>query len=490
MHPGAVSFDEKTISQLFGHEAAEDELPERLREYYFRSAAFEQVTADLPLRVLVGHKGIGKSALFQVARSEDQKNGRFAIELRPDDVVNVGDSEEFLQRIHLWKTGLRQVIFDNISKRLRISIDNKQAAEVPPATTLMSWVCSILRPLVDRYVNVEPLQRAALDDLIHRESLTVYIDDLDRGWAGRRQDIQRLSALLSAVRDLCRESPGLRFRIALRSDVFFLVRTADESTDKIQGSVIWYTWTNHEILALLAKRIQTYFRSQCSEEDLMRMRQPDLAKLLTPVIGETFDGQGKWRQAPMYRVLMSLIRRRPRDLIKLLTMAARRAYIENSDRLLTSHFTAIFAAYSQDRIQDTVNEYRSELPDVERLILGMRISKRERQTRSGWMYKTDELVRKVQTIEQGGVFKSALGARMTTQELCGFLYKVNFLIASRELDDGYMQRRYFEENRYLSNQLVDFGYAWEVHPAYRWALQPEDVHTLIDRIRLTDDESL
>jgi hypothetical protein len=37
----------------------------------------------------------------------------------------------------------------------------------------------------------------------------------------------------------------LRFRIGLRSDVYFLVRTSDESTDKIEANVVWLSWSNH-----------------------------------------------------------------------------------------------------------------------------------------------------------------------------------------------------------------------------------------------------
>src|SRR4051812_39912378 len=61
-----LTFSEAEIQNLFGHEAAEDETPARLRQYYFKNDIYDRVTADLPLRILVGHKGVGKSALFKV----------------------------------------------------------------------------------------------------------------------------------------------------------------------------------------------------------------------------------------------------------------------------------------------------------------------------------------------------------------------------------------------------------------------------------------
>jgi SOS response regulatory protein OraA/RecX len=45
----ALSFTETEIQSLFGHEAAEDEDPARLREYYFKSATYDQVVTDLYL---------------------------------------------------------------------------------------------------------------------------------------------------------------------------------------------------------------------------------------------------------------------------------------------------------------------------------------------------------------------------------------------------------------------------------------------------------
>ena len=75
----SLSFDEIQIQRMFGHEAAEDENIDRLREYYFKTSTYDQVVTNLPLRILVGHKGIGKSALFQVAMAEDKDNHKLAI---------------------------------------------------------------------------------------------------------------------------------------------------------------------------------------------------------------------------------------------------------------------------------------------------------------------------------------------------------------------------------------------------------------------------
>jgi hypothetical protein len=56
------SFTDENVAKLFGTEAAEDESEERFRQYFFFNQTYENLISDLPLRILVGHKGVGKSA--------------------------------------------------------------------------------------------------------------------------------------------------------------------------------------------------------------------------------------------------------------------------------------------------------------------------------------------------------------------------------------------------------------------------------------------
>jgi hypothetical protein len=309
------------------------------------------------------------------------------------------------------------------------------------------------------------------------------VDDLDRGWEGRREDVVRISTLLNAVRDIVSENPGLRFRLSLRSDVYYLVRTSDESTDKIEGSVLWQSWTNHEIFVLLIKRIETFFGRAIDEQALLSTRQPALARYLDTVMESRFTGSGLWENAPMHRVLMSLIRKRPRDLVKLCSLAGRNARESGSTLIRTDNLRSVFTEYSLGRVQDTINEFRSELPDIERLILNMKPSRKERTGKEGYVYSTDALLKKIDNVMQSGKFTFRNGKPAGRKDLAAFMYKVNFLTARRERPEGIV-RTYFEENRYLSNDFADFGFAWEVHPAYRWALQPEDTQSLFATLEL------
>jgi hypothetical protein len=482
-----LQFTEETIQAIFGHEAAENEDVDRLRQYYFKTPVFEKIAANLPLRLLVGHKGVGKSALFTVAIQEDRDAHQLPILIRPDEIAGIGTgASDFLQTIRDWKQGLQEILVRKVLDAFGVAQpENFRGSVLGGAGRVLGYLKDTLGPYLNDKIAVEATDKAVLGQFLKGTGVDVYVDDIDRGWEGRKQDIQRISALINAMRDLSSDNKGLRFKLSLRSDVYFLVRTSDESTDKIEGSVVWYGWTNHEIFVLLVKRIETYFGRAVDEAHLMKLRQRDLALYLEPVMEQRFTGYGKWENAPMYRVLMSLTRKRPRDLVKLCTLAARHAADRNAERIMTDDFRSVFEEYSQGRIQDTVNEFRSELPDIERLIMNMKPNKAERQTKEGYVYKTDGLMSKLNKIMEQGRFMMQNGREADARELANFLYKINFLTARKVMPSGEIERRYFEENRYVSGRFADFGYDWEIHPAYRWALQPDTVVSILNELDLT-----
>ena len=478
----SVEFNDENIQKLFGFEDAESEPIERLKEYYFKNETYNRVTSNLPIRILVGHKGVGKSALIRISMSEEKERGNLPILIKPDDIAELGKSDEnFLLKIRQWKYGLIKIIGAKVFSELGVVDDTIIGKLSQFGIKLISYITESVTPLKDK-INLEPTQKRAVENFLRTKKIIVYIDDLDRGWEGRKDDIIRLSALLNSIRDLSNENPGFSFKVSLRSDVYFLVRTSDESTDKIEGSVVWYSWTNHEILVMLVKRILTFLGEPTHEGSLINSRQSRLAPYLDMIMEKRFHGEGRWQDIPMYKMLMSLTRKRPRDIVKLCTLAARQAYMERSSIILTKHFDKIFEEYSQGRIQDTINEYRSELSNIESLIFGMKPNKKEKERPDSFVYTASELQSKLFNIIQQNRFTFSSGKSATPPDLAHFLFKINFLTARKVVDNGEIDRKYFEESRYLSTPYTNFGYDWEIHPAYRWALQPDSINDIFRKL--------
>ena len=254
-----MEFNELEIQRLFGHEAAEQEDPKRLKEYYFKSKIYNQVVTDLPLRILVGHKGVGKSALFKIAMDEEISNNRLTILIKPDDILGIGEStEDFLKLIRDWKNGINEIIATKALSSFGLQFEGVRSKWNQFGGEILKFLSDSLGEGIKEKIDIQPSKKFILDNFLKSNKISVYIDDLDRGWQGRKNDIQRVSALLNAIRDISSENHGIYFRVSLRSDVYYLSRTSDESTDKTESSVIWYAWENHEILVLLVKRIESY----------------------------------------------------------------------------------------------------------------------------------------------------------------------------------------------------------------------------------------
>lgn len=111
----------------------------------------------------------------------------------------------------------------------------------------------------------------------------------------------------------------------------------------------------------------------------------------------------------------------------------------------------------------------------------MRPRKKERTTRASFRFSNDQLINKVNGVMRSTpvIFKS--GKPATAKSLIQFLYKTDFITARIDHEE-YIERKHFDENRFLAHEIADFGYDWEIHPAYRWALQPQDINSVIDSL--------
>lgn len=281
--------------------------------------------------------------------AEERAANRIALLVKPDDIAELQEEgQDFLKAIRTWKNGLSDILASKTLKSLGLKSDTWQDTLKDFGGRLLDFLRQTLKS-TEQY-SLEPSNRLLVETFLKTNEISVYIDDLDRGWQGRQPVVHNISALLNAARDLSTENPGIRFRISLRSDVYFLIRTSDESTDKIEGSVVWQSYDLHEIFCLLVKRIETFFGRDLDYDGLRYRSQSDLSQYLDPVMDPRFYGHGKWSDVATYRVLLTLIRKRPRDPVKLCTLAASAARSDGASRIGTRPLQEILEEYSQGPI--------------------------------------------------------------------------------------------------------------------------------------------
>lgn len=234
-HGKVIDFSEEQIRDMFGDLAAEDEKKDRFSAYFIKTDVYKKIHNFLPIRILVAHKGIGKSAVFQMSYLENLRNNVLCIWVKPDDILgiaNADDGTDPLEMIRQWKTGLEELLVEKVVSNFNISKDNDTINQISRNGLKLTERIGMIVKKVQDVVDVDAIKKSVADQYLKNHKIVIYVDDLDRAWNGSKQNIYRISALLNAVRDMCNESNELCFRISLRSDVYYLVRTADESTDK------------------------------------------------------------------------------------------------------------------------------------------------------------------------------------------------------------------------------------------------------------------
>ena len=168
-------FNDETIQSLFGFEDAESESIDRLRQYYFKKDTFSRVVSDLPVRILVGHKGTGKSALFKVAIAEEKEKGNLPILIKPDDIAELGkENDDFLLKIRQWKLGLTKIIGSKVFNEFGIYNDSIGSKLGQFGLKLISFITDTI-PEITKGINLEPTQTKLIDSFVKSKKIVVFI---------------------------------------------------------------------------------------------------------------------------------------------------------------------------------------------------------------------------------------------------------------------------------------------------------------------------
>lgn len=100
-----------------------------------------------------------------------------------------------------------------------------------------------------------------------------------------------------------------------------------------------------------------------------------------------------------------------------------------------------------------------------------------------YLYSNDELIGRLNNLCGRANIHFNNGRRGTGASIAEFLFKIDFVIARREVS-GITERYFYEDHSKLQSTKANFGMHWEVHPAYRWALNPQKVTDIISELEL------
>lgn len=383
-----------TKTELFGHLDALDETDDILKQYFVETDIFQKMKGKENFLLLVGEKGTGKSAIMKMCMITDKENNHFIVNIqRPP----VNEEDALNRKINEWKDFISREISDVIANQWKN--DNKNTA-----FRVLGIAEDVLSQIVEeRYkIDYRGIKSQVLDVLSESFKIHIYIDDLDTGYKGTQAQNESIIALFTAIREMIRVNRQLVFRVTLRVDVYDNIRQVDESSDKIQGVKHVLLIKNHEILAMLTKRVVTFFESNGRAHGFKHLTQQEMLEKMETLFEPTFNGIGKWAKSPMHHILMTMTRRRPRDLFVLCGLAWDSALAKKHLRITTDDLQTVFLEYSNERLRDVISEYHHEFVNAEHLkslLLGLKLSeKQKRSDANPNIYTKDELRKKVYTI--------------------------------------------------------------------------------------------
>jgi hypothetical protein len=372
----------------FGAPAAERDIDRGLGDYFVESEAFNRVLEGKKT-ILLGNRGMGKSAIFKVLAKRRREQGHVVIELAPEDYsyemmasVMAAESEGSWAKLGAYAVAWKYLIYVLVMKEMTRTgprlkrgdaalvynylRDNHKGEADTPIGTLISFVkrmegvklgpmeASLKAKALQAMYKLEDLSPLlpALKRLTEQRSVHVFVDELDRGWDASEDAQSFVAGLFQACATLNNLSSGLHVYMSLRQELYDSIPTLYEDAQKYRDILEVISWDEPALRSLMAKRIRYSLPdwSEASDVDAWN-----------GVFAETLQ----FRQTKSFNYMVDRTLYRPRELIQFATQAI--DLVQRTPESFPVDYSILAraeTAYSQDRAQDIAAEYRFQYPGL------------------------------------------------------------------------------------------------------------------------------
>lgn len=405
MHVPARPLARSHIMNLsLGATAAENERLV-LDNYFLETREFKR-TLRGEARLVVGRKGVGKTAIFWQVRNRIRANrANLVLDLRPEgfqlrklsEVIATSFSEAthahtmtifweyvlYLELAHKILDDDRAIYardsrLTTAFEKLRDAYENIDEFREGDFPERLLRLINRLRQELDRLgssSNGKILTTPELTELIYRtdfpklrdiiidyvalkKQTLILIDNLDRGWttAGvTASDVRIVQCLMDAGRRIERAAGKSNVQVStvifLRDDVYHWL--LDEASDRGKDSTIWVQWREPVLLHQLVDA-----RLQSASVDLG----------IDPPLKWTDIATGDIDNEPIIDYLIRHCLRRPRSLLDMIELCLSNASLAGRSKISEDDAKRAVSAYSTDMLRDLNFEIRDVAPDADRII--------------------------------------------------------------------------------------------------------------------------
>ncbi|MGJ3701552.1 P-loop ATPase, Sll1717 family [Variovorax sp. AFSI2.2] len=362
-----------------------------LGETFVSPTQFDQLCAIEPgsMRLLIGNKGIGKSAVVEwIAKVSDKKKIPCLL-IRPDNIITTPQPTSF--DIGSLKSYYYDVLLRTIASKIgsnlkgflkgdaaRLYNEAKQRgiAQGDIIQTTLELISAISLP-VSKVNGVQLAKDLAasnsaqnLTSAINRQLLSsgsvfyLLIDDTDQLAApDQATHLNRIWGLILAVRRLAGECMAVRPIVSLRASVWTRLTTESlgqrDQTDHMRGLVIPLLADDKLMQAIIRRRLE-----RAAVDAGFARTDP------YPVFFEgnemtlpTSDARRSWQS-----FITKSARERPRDAIQLIKNMIDAANSESHVKIGSADANKAMALYSSERVDDVVNEFSIDCKNIREII--------------------------------------------------------------------------------------------------------------------------
>ena len=340
------------------------------------------------MRILVGNKGMGKSAIVDWLSTASVKRGVPCLLLRPDnlDTLELPAAQDVgaLKR-HFYET-LVKSISAQIGSQLKGFLTgdaaklHKEAQQsglsaqdaVQKVLALLSAVSAPVNKIngvqlakdLSGTSTSNELIRAVQKQLLASGSVFfLLIDDTDQVAApGTPAHLNRIWALLLAVRRLVNECPSMRAVVTLRTEIWQrLVSESDgqrDQTDHLRGLKVILRASDKLIEDIIRRRLEKAAKDAEGKGDPYALFFAGThVKLPTSIEQRTWDS-----------FIVKSARERPRDAIQLIKNMIDRAVINHNQTLTSVEAEEAMLVYSAERVDDLNNEFAPDCSVIRQVL--------------------------------------------------------------------------------------------------------------------------
>lgn len=463
-----------------------------LSETFVSPSQFDQLCAIEPgsMRVLVGNKGIGKSAVVEWILQVAQRRQLPCLLIRPDNIVAKSQPAAFdigSLKAHYYEAILRTVsaqIGSNLKGFLKgdaakLYNEARQTgiAEDDFVTKSLSLISAVSLP-VSKINGTQLAKELAggnshqtLIGAINKQLLSsgsvfyLLIDDTDQLAApDQSSHLNRIWGLILAVRRLTGECPSIRAIVTLRSSVWSRLTSESmgqrDQTDHIRGLVIPLLADDKLMQRIILRRLER------AATDAGK-RNVDPYSVFFSGTTMTLPTSNEKRSWDAF--IIKSARERPRDAIQLIKNMVDAAALDSHQTIGSDDAGNAMTVYSSERVDDVVNEFSLDCRNVREII----DSFAEIDFESSFE-KLRTHLRTIPSISSMQIRGYQLRPELDEDAIVilGLLHEAGFInprVPDKTKPRGYRHINYQDDPNFTkyANWNDMQGATWEVHPAFR-----------------------